>query len=36
MLEYGQIDILEEIDINKTNASKEFKFAIIGTLKYWF
>ena len=33
MLEYNRIDISKGIDINKTNASKERKFVIIGTLK---
>ena len=33
MLEYNRIDIFEGIDTNKTNKSKECKFAIIGTLK---
>ena len=31
MLEYDRIDILEGIDINKTNASKNLIFVIIGT-----
>ena len=30
MLEYDRIDILEGIDINKTNASKNLIFVIIG------
>ena len=33
MLEYDRIDILDGIDIKKTNASKECKIVIIGTLK---
>ena len=31
MLEYDRIDILEGININKTNASKNLIFVIIGT-----
>ena len=31
MLEYDRIYILEGIDINKTNASKNLIFVIIGT-----
>ena len=31
MLEYNRIDILEEIDINKTNASKECDIC-----RYWY
>ena len=31
MLEYDRIDILEGIDINNTNASKNLIFVIIGT-----
>ena len=30
MLEYDRIDISEGIDINKTNASKECDYVIIG------
>ena len=30
MLEYDRVDILEGIDIDKTNKSKEFNIAIIG------
>ena len=33
MLEYDRINILEGIDINKTNASKEVIFVITGILK---
>ena len=33
MLEYNRIDISGGLDINKTHASKEYKFVIIGTLK---
>ena len=33
MLQYDRKDISERIDINKTNASKDVKFVIIGTLK---
>ena len=33
MLEYNRIGVSEGIDIKKTNASKEQKFVIIGTLK---
>ena len=32
MLEYDRIDILERIDINKTNASKSVMFVITGIL----
>ena len=31
MLEYGKIDILEGIDVNKTNASKKFDIC-----HYWY
>ena len=31
MLEYVRIDISEEMDVNKTNASKEF-----GICHYWY
>ena len=31
MLEYDRLDILEGIDINKANASKNLIFVIIGT-----
>ena len=31
MLEYARIDVLEGIDINQTNASKEFKIC-----HYWY
>ena len=31
MLEYGRIDISEEIDVNKTNASKECDIC-----HYWY
>ena len=30
MLKYDRVDISEEIDVNKTNKSKECKFVIIG------
>ena len=33
MLQYDRIDISEGIDINKTNASKNVIFVIIGILK---
>ena len=33
MLEYDRTDISEGIDLDKTNASKECSFVIIGTLK---
>ena len=33
MLEYDRIDISEGIDVNKTNASKNVIFVIIGILK---
>ena len=33
MLEYEKIDILEGVDVNKTNLSKECDIAIIGILK---
>ena len=32
MIQYKKIDVSEEIDVNKTNTSKEY-FAITGTLK---
>ena len=33
MLEHDRIDVSERIDINKTNASKNVIFVIVGTLK---
>ena len=30
MLKYNKIDITEEIDVDKTNKSRECMFAIIG------
>ena len=33
MLEYDRIDILEGIDVNTTNTSKNVIFVIIGTSK---
>ena len=33
MLEHDRIDVSERIDINKTNASKNVIFIIVGTLK---
>ena len=33
MLQYEKIGVSEEIDINKTSASKSVCFVIIGTLK---
>ena len=31
MLQYGRIDVSEEIDVNKTSASKEYELC-----HYWF
>ena len=33
MLEYDRIDISEGIDINKTSASKELTYGIIGIFR---
>ena len=33
MVEHDRIDVSERIDINKTNASKNVIFVIVGTLK---